>query len=73
MTTPTIGVPYAPAIAIWLNPNPSGAGSPRKTGFVTYDINVELLELLEFGSLAYIDTYSKPKQHALTMIPKVNV
>ena len=31
----TIGVAYAPAIAYWENPNPTGLGEPRKTTFVT--------------------------------------
>ena len=31
----TIGVPYAPAMAYWENPYPSGGGEPRKTALVT--------------------------------------
>jgi hypothetical protein len=31
----TIGVPYAPAMAYWENPYPSGGGDPRKTALVT--------------------------------------
>lgn len=33
--TLTIGVPYAPAVANWLNPNPTGGGDPRNTALVT--------------------------------------
>ena len=34
-TARTKGAPYAPAMAYWENPYPSGGGEPRKTTLVT--------------------------------------